>query len=88
MFISIKRFAEILSFLFSDYSSLSSILNKDDEGVWKTENVSLLVANVAIALVLLLWLCIGIQITVFWFIIFSSEINSSIYIIQKFSSHS
>ena len=88
MFISIKRFAEILSFLFSDYSSLSSILNKDDEGVWKTENVSLLVANVAIALVLLLWLCIGIQITVFWFIFFSSEINSSIYIIQKFSSHS
>ena len=46
MFTSIIRFSEILSFLLGDSSSIST-LDEDNEGVWKTENVSFLVANVA-----------------------------------------
>ena len=44
-----------------DSSSKPSTLDEDSEAVWETENVSLLVANVTVAVwVLLLWLCIGI----------------------------
>ena len=49
IFTSIIRFPEILSFLLGDSSSISSTLDQDNEGVWETENVSLLVANVAVA---------------------------------------
>ena len=49
IFTSIIRFPEILSFLLGDSSSISSTLDEDNEGVWETENVSLLVANVAVA---------------------------------------
>ena len=38
----------MLSFLLGDSSSISSTLDQDNEGVWETENVSLLVANVAV----------------------------------------
>ena len=48
-FTSIIWFPEILSFLLGDSSSISSTLDEDNEGVWETENVSLLVANVAVA---------------------------------------
>ena len=73
-----------------DCFSISSTIDEDNEGVWETENVPLLVANVfvAVGIQLVLWLAIGIQIAIFWFIICSSEINSSIYIIQKLSYHS
>ena len=47
IFTSIIRFPEILSFLLGDSSSISSTLDEDNAGVWKTENVSFLVANVA-----------------------------------------
>ena len=78
---------EILSFLLGDSSSISSTLDQDNEGVWETENVSLLVANVAVAVGTTM--CqIGSQIAIFWFIIRSWEINSSIYIIQKRPSYS
>ena len=79
IFTSIIRFPEILSFLLGDSSSISSTLDEDNEGVWETENVSLLVANVAVAVGITT--VIGIQIAIFWFIICSWEINSSIYII-------
>ena len=36
-------------FFLDDSSSISSTLDEDNEGVWETENVSLLVANVAVA---------------------------------------
>ena len=49
MFTSIIRFPEILSFLLFDSSSISSTLDEDNEGVWETENVLLLVANDAVA---------------------------------------
>ena len=49
IFTSIIRFPEILSFLLGDSSSISSTLDEDNEGVWETENASLLVANVAVA---------------------------------------
>ena len=49
IFTSIIWFPEILSFLLGDSSSISSTLDEDNEGVWETENVSLLVANVAVA---------------------------------------
>ena len=49
MFTSIIRFSGILSFLLGDSSSISSTLDEDNEGVWETENVSLLEANVAVA---------------------------------------
>ena len=39
---------EILSFLLGDSSSISSTLDEDNEGVLETENVSLLVVNVAV----------------------------------------
>ena len=42
------RFPEILSFLLGSSLSIPSTLYKDDEGVWETENVSLLVAKVAV----------------------------------------
>ena len=48
-FTSIIWFPEILSFLLGDSSSISSTLDEDNEDVWETENVSLLVANVAVA---------------------------------------
>ena len=51
IFTSIIWFSEILSFLLGDSSSISSTLNEDNEGVWETENVSLLVTNVAVAVV-------------------------------------
>ena len=38
----------MLSFLLGDSSSISSTLDQDNEGVWETESVSLLVANVAV----------------------------------------
>ena len=49
IFTSIIRFPEIISFLLGDSSSISSTLDEDNEGVWETENVSLLEANVAVA---------------------------------------
>ena len=49
IFTSIIRFPEILSFLLGDSSSISSTLDEDNEDVWETKNVSLLVANVAVA---------------------------------------
>ena len=45
---SIIWFPEILSFLLVDSSSISSSLDEDNEGVWETENVLLLVANVSV----------------------------------------
>ena len=48
-FTSIIWFPEILSFLLGDSSSISSTLDSNNKGVWETENVSLLVANVAVA---------------------------------------
>ena len=76
-------------FSFGWFTSISSTFDEYNEGVWETENVSLLVANVAVAVgTTTFWLCIGIQIAIFWFITSSWEINSSIYIIQKLSSHS
>ena len=74
-----------------DFSSISSTLDGDNEGVWETENVWLLAANAAVAVgTTTFWLwCIGsIQIAIFWFIIWGWEINSSIYIIEKLLSHS
>ena len=50
----------MLSFLLGDSSSICSTLDKDNEGYWEAENVSLLVANYG--------LCIGIQIAICWFI--------------------
>ena len=47
--ITIIRFPEILSFLWGKSSSISSTLDEDTEGVWETENVLLLLANVAVA---------------------------------------
>ena len=79
-------FPEILYFLLGDSSSISSTLDEDNEGVWETENVSLLVANVAVAVGTST--VISIQIAVFWFFICSWEINSSIYVIEKLSPHS
>ena len=38
-----------IHFLLGDSSSISSTLDEDHEGVSETENVSLLVANVAVA---------------------------------------
>ena len=38
----------MLSFLLGDSSSLCSTLDEDNEGAWETENVSLLVVNVAV----------------------------------------
>ena len=35
----------MLSFLLGDSSSICSTLDKDNEGYWEAENVSLLVAN-------------------------------------------
>ena len=58
IFTSIIRFPEILSFLLGDSSSISSTLDEDNGVVWETENVSLLVANVAAA-VGTTTLCIG-----------------------------
>ena len=49
IFTTIIQFPEILPFLSGDFSSISSTLNEDTEGVWETENVSLLLANVAVA---------------------------------------
>ena len=49
IFTSIMRFPEILYLLLDDSSSISSTLDEDNEGVWETENVSLLVESLAIA---------------------------------------
>ena len=71
----------MLYFLLGDSSSISSTLDEDnEEDIWETENVSLLVANVAVA-VGTTTLMMYIQIAIVWFIICSWEINSSIYII-------
>ena len=40
---------EIIYFLLGHSSSISSTLDEDNEGVWETENVSLLVESLAIA---------------------------------------
>ena len=39
----------MFSFLLGKSSSISSTLDEDTEGVWETENVLLLLANVAVA---------------------------------------
>ena len=71
----------MLYFLLGDSSSISSTLDEDnEEDIWETENVSLLVANVAVA-VGTTTLMMYIQIAIVWFIICSWEINSSIHII-------
>ena len=49
MFASIIWFPEILSFLLGDYSFISSTLDENNERVLETENFSLLVAKVAVA---------------------------------------
>ena len=48
-FTSIIRLPEIVSFLLGDSSSIPSTLDEDMESVWKTENVSIFIANVAVA---------------------------------------
>ena len=50
IFTSIIWFPEILSFLLDNSSSISSSLDEDNEDVWETENISLLVASVAVVL--------------------------------------
>ena len=50
IFASIIWFPEILSFLLGNSSSISSSLDEDNEDVWETENISLLVASVAVVL--------------------------------------
>ena len=46
------RFPEIFYFLLSGSSSISSTLDEDTKDVCETENISLLAASVAVALVL------------------------------------
>ena len=62
-----------------DSFSISSTLDEDNEGVWETENVSLLEANVAVAV------AVGTTTLIMYRYsnchICSWEINSSIYII-------
>ena len=82
------QFPEI-PFFFGDPSSTSSTLDEDNEVVWEAENVSLLVVNVAAAVVGTTTL-IMYSYSDYHFLIYfcSREINSSFYIIQKLSSHS
>ena len=49
IFTTIIWFPEILSFPLGHSSSISSTFDENNEGVWVTENVLLLAANVAVA---------------------------------------
>ena len=88
IFTSIIQFPEKLSFLLVDSSSISSILDEDNEGVWETENVLLLVANVSVTVGTTALIMYRYSNCHFLIHYLQWEINSSIYISYKLSSHS